>query len=936
MQARVKPRHSFDNLLEEAGLGSIIWSRPSFWAACSYPFIIALCTALVLLFTLPALVSLPLTLVCIALYLLYFVVRIRLDPAHKARFYEPRVQFLRAEISIVAITFIIGLLPGVNATPLWLLYVLIFLLVSKHCTTAVLISIVAQTWIFLVVIQLLQQPMGDSIFKWVGPIVETLDRLVFLGLFAFILHYLVRNIDARRETIAAYSAVGAAIRSTDLGDMNWARHWQPLLSTLLTYLDGECASTWVYDPKTRMLTREANVQRGKLEQGGMNLLDESQAKSISSNDDCLIARVVRSGEPNHAIMSATEVALSCAAENSGPPIYAELAVPITLGQGERRTTLGVLSVGFRVDSFHARLLPEYQNFVQGLVNQAKPMLMYAQRLDELSALQDVSRRVFHSLDLNTILDNFLCALADTLGFEFGTISLVDEERRVIRSVRGVNVPQQWLEMAIHALDSSDIQADIVRTGKTEVLFGPDPRFDQRIWKKFGHTDMIRVFMPIEVADPSSGALRIIGTVEAGYRRSTRTEIAPDQLRMLAALKTLLGMAIEHARLLQSTQDKADLLAALERTGQVVLSTKPLPRVLDEIAQQAAAFLDAGFVMLYRYNRERKTVDPPVIYGELNPTARLNLRLDHETLLTRLLSESQPYYSPDVLLDPELGGTRRADTKNKYTFVKRQNIKSFTGIPLRAGDETVGVLFVNYRRRHRFAAEERQIIELFAQQAALAIKNAESHELARELIVREERNHLSRELHHSVSQALFGIALQAQNALDRLTPDSQTLRQEFTNILEIAHVASTETLFIFDELRAPVDEGNYLQTGLEEYIRRIKKWYNLEVVTNWQLDEPIAPSVEQVLARIGREALNNAVRHARCRTVWVTGEANAEHVCLSVRDDGIGFDTTRVPPRKLGLASMRELADSIQGTLHLASAPGAGTQVMLEIWACEEG
>jgi signal transduction histidine kinase len=269
-------------------------------------------------------------------------------------------------------------------------------------------------------------------------------------------------------------------------------------------------------------------------------------------------------------------------------------------------------------------------------------------------------------------------------------------------------------------------------------------------------------------------------------------------------------------------------------------------------------------------------------------------------------------------------------KTKTTFIQLHNIKSFAGISLIADGEVVGVMFVNYRTRRQFDTDNRQMHELFAQQAAVAIKNVESGDLARDMIVREERNHLSRELHHSVSQALFGIKLKAQTATSHLGVDDDQARAELGNILDIAHLASNETLFMIEELRAPAEESRNLKQGLESYTQRITNWYGLQVVLNHDLCRPLAPLHEQTLLRFAREAINNAVRHSHCKAITVRCGAQGSRVLMSVRDDGIGFDPSQVPLHKLGLKSMRELAESVGGCFSLETAPGAGTTVSLQI------
>lgn len=94
------------------------------------------------------------------------------------------------------------------------------------------------------------------------------------------------------------------------------------------------------------------------------------------------------------------------------------------------------------------------------------------------------------------------------------------------------------------------------------------------------------------------------------------------------------------------------------------------------------------------------------------------------------------------------------------------------------------------------------------------------------------------------------------------------------------------------------------------------------------------AVETTLYRIVQEALNNTVKHANAKTVWIRAWQNKGILFCSVRDDGVGFDAPCVPSetgsRGLGLVAMRERVSAIGGTLQIESKPGRGTEVRLQL------
>lgn len=95
------------------------------------------------------------------------------------------------------------------------------------------------------------------------------------------------------------------------------------------------------------------------------------------------------------------------------------------------------------------------------------------------------------------------------------------------------------------------------------------------------------------------------------------------------------------------------------------------------------------------------------------------------------------------------------------------------------------------------------------------------------------------------------------------------------------------------------------------------------------DSSLSQEVQVDLFRIGQEGLSNVLRHAGANHAWVRLEWQEEKVLLCIRDDGKGFDPESLPLAP-GLDSMKKRAASIRGVLHIHSAPGQGTQVIVEV------
>jgi signal transduction histidine kinase len=115
---------------------------------------------------------------------------------------------------------------------------------------------------------------------------------------------------------------------------------------------------------------------------------------------------------------------------------------------------------------------------------------------------------------------------------------------------------------------------------------------------------------------------------------------------------------------------------------------------------------------------------------------------------------------------------------------------------------------------------------------------------------------------------------------------------------------------------------------------ISKRHPLNVEVDAKVQGRFSSSVETTLYRVVQEALNNTVKHAKARNVWIRTWQNKGVLYCSVKDDGVGFESSprqREPgPRGLGLVAMQERVSAIGGVLQVESNQGRGTEVRLQL------
>jgi signal transduction histidine kinase len=247
----------------------------------------------------------------------------------------------------------------------------------------------------------------------------------------------------------------------------------------------------------------------------------------------------------------------------------------------------------------------------------------------------------------------------------------------------------------------------------------------------------------------------------------------------------------------------------------------------------------------------------------------------------------------------------------------------------ANGAVVGVLCINYRKRHSFPDDERQVLETAAQFAAVALHNAETSELTEELIATRERMQLAAQLHHSLSQYLPAIRMMAETTRAHLDGTADKIACRLKKIEAAATKAMNEVRVNIFELNAKSLAQCNLQEALEDQAREARAYFGLEVDLRVDLGSGLRLPIARELLMVCRETIANTAKHAEAKRVTLDLRTEPQAVYLCIQDDGCGFDTTVVTGRR-GLAMMQDRIEKLGGRLQISSQPGAGTIIRAEV------
>ncbi len=252
-------------------------------------------------------------------------------------------------------------------------------------------------------------------------------------------------------------------------------------------------------------------------------------------------------------------------------------------------------------------------------------------------------------------------------------------------------------------------------------------------------------------------------------------------------------------------------------------------------------------------------------------------------------------------------------------------------PLVASGVVVGEVAVYLAAGQDLDDDDRGYLSALADQAAVAVRNSTLYRAVEQTAALEERHRLARELHDSVSQALFSMTLHTRTAQRHLQTAGlaadDPVGVELEQLHGLTQAALAEMRALIFELRPGALETEGLVAALTKQAAAVTAREQLAVdVHGPDGSIRLDPTVEEQLYRIALEAVHNTVKHAGAQRVDVHLEQRDTGIELRVSDDGAGFDPRQDRPGHLGLRTMRERADAIGATLDIDSAPGRGSTV----------
>jgi PAS domain S-box-containing protein len=367
----------------------------------------------------------------------------------------------------------------------------------------------------------------------------------------------------------------------------------------------------------------------------------------------------------------------------------------------------------------------------------------------------------------------------------------------------------------------------------------------------------------------------------------------------------------------------ELSAVLEvsRNVAAMLELAPLLRAILTQLKTVVDYTGAAIAILQDESTLRVLdYDGPIPRAQMLRT----IPLERVSFYREVAQRREPFIVDDLSADTALTREVRKEWGEQMHAVSE--VRSWLGVPLIAKGRFIGVLRMDHAEPGHFTQEDARIALAFADQAAVAIENARLYEQAQGVAALEERQRLARDLHDSVSQALYGMTLGARTARALAQQDATRAIEALDYVLSLAEAAFTEMRAVIFDLRPDSVEQEGLVCALRWQADLLRLRHQLEVETEFPEEPDLRLAVKEALYRIAREAVNNVVKHAGARRVTMRLDHRPDATSLEIADDGAGFASSDAFPGHLGLRSMRERATAVGATLEIESSPGAGTRI----------
>jgi len=564
----------------------------------------------------------------------------------------------------------------------------------------------------------------------------------------------------------------------------------------------------------------------------------------------------------------------------------------------------------------------------------------------------VGQRMTSLLDLDSLLTEVMKLIRARFGYYHVNLFLTDEETRqvVLKEADGPSAELMKARGVRLKIGEEGITGWVASTGQTLVCndVTQEPRYYQ---VELLPETQAELAVPLHVGE------RVIGVLDVQSDRHNAFD--QGDVTALEILGNEVGIAIENARLFQETKHRYEAMVALHETSLDIIARLDTPQLLQALLRRGAQLLGAKAGQLYLYDARQGLIHTITSYNTARDFSGVTLRLG-EGVIGQVILTGKPMIINDYW-----------NWAGHAVAFEGASENHIVGVPLKWEDQIIGGIdILNDPDDRPFDSNDIWLLSQFADLASIAVKNAELHtqvkqfsqeleqkvtERTRELsrakddiavkaerlrklwdktirLQEEERARIARDMHDSIIQLITAARLELKATRVVAASGLPPLALEKMDALrEILDEMERELRHAIYDLQPPMLDAVGLVPALQKHAVAFQALSGITCQMQFTgTPYRLPPTTEITVFRLVEESLQNVLSHAHANKASVTLDFAPALLCVTVQDDGQGFDYEQRRKdgsgKGLGLLGMRERIKSLNGSMEVRSAPGQGTRL----------
>lgn len=483
-----------------------------------------------------------------------------------------------------------------------------------------------------------------------------------------------------------------------IGELDLQVILQKAVERMAELVGADIVTIHIYDPPTSRVRAAA----------GYGLRDKETFQQHKPGRGKVALRVTRRDEPVIAEdVSASELAGPFSAREG---VQSAAGFPLKVGD----KVIGVLFVNYRephkFEPEEVETLVSFGNLAAVAINNARLFNQTQEQVKQLSALVKTGQVINRPIDLISILEPVFEQAFSLVGKEVGWIALVDRETQILRIVASRGIPKESIDV-FHKRPTYAYEGTfglVMQTGEIQEF--PDAKHDERVLDLGLPIPEQLANIPLKVEGQVIGILTLDALIPNEQARQSllvlagMTAVAIDKARLFE----------QNAGLIRSLKQRNKELQALNKIGQAV-SAKGVEEVLKLVYEQTSQLMDTTNFFICLYDRDKEELHFEIWMHEGRSLEKFSDTLSGSGLTGWVIQENKPLSIRDW--DEE-----ESSFPVKAGIVTERQ-RSWLGVPLLVGEEVIGVMSVQSPHPNAFDLDTQQLLEIIANQAAVAIRNA---------------------------------------------------------------------------------------------------------------------------------------------------------------------------------------------------------------------